>query len=154
MPLREPEVTLELFKKTAPEFSYQILPFSAPVVVQEEPAVAMVDVDSSSSSSSSDSSASSPERKSDVRKTSKPVAILENSVDEAILAKFRRVTHAMLIDHSESDNLPCHQDRTWRPACGARMNRAKTEFLDEWSPMLSFCQHPGCKKAWSVMGMF
>ena len=154
MPLREPEVTLELFKKTAPEFSYQILPFSAPVVVQEEPAVATVDVDSSSSSSSSDSSASGPERKSDVRKTSKPVAILENSVDEAILAKFRRVTHAMLIDHSDSDNLPCHQDRTWRRACGARMKRAETEFLDEWSPMLSFCQHPGCKKAWSVMGMF
>ena len=154
LPLIEPAVTLELFKKTATEFSYQVLPFSSPVVVHEEPEAASVEVDSSSSSSSSDSSASSPERKSDKPKISKPVEVAENLVDEAILAKYRRVTHAMVVDNSGSDSLPCHQDRTWRPACGARMLRAETEFLDEWSPMLSFCQHPGCKKAWSVMGMF
>ena len=154
MPLIEPAVTIELFKKTATDFTFQVLPFSAPVMVQEVAEEVPVEVDSSSSSSSTDSSSSSPERKSTKPKALKVVEAAENSVDEAILAKYRRVTHAMVADTSGSDLLPVHQDRTWRPACGVRMLRAETEFLDEWSPMLSFCQHPGCKKAWSMMGMF
>ena len=48
-------------------------------------------------------------------------------------------------------NLPCFQDQFWRPACGARMMAMDTVFLDEWSPDLSFCQHPGCKKAWGAI---
>ena len=154
-PLVEPPVALELFKKTASDFAYQCLPFAVPAPILEEPESHPVEVDSDSSSSSSSSSSES--RAPSVKKTkeakSQPPPV-DCQSDEAILAKYRKVTHAMVLDKTGARDLPCFQDRSWRPACGARMVAADTIFLDEWSPDLSFCQHPGCKKAWAAIGMF
>ena len=154
-PLVEPAVALELYKKTASEYQYGFLPFSIPAPVLEEPETHAVEVDSESSSSSSSSSSESraPSIKSNRKARAKPPAVMDGS-DEAILARYRKVTHAMIMDTSDANDLPRFQDRSWRPACGARMSAADTNFLDEWSPELSFCQHPGCKKAWMAIGMF
>ena len=154
-PLVEPAVTLELFKKTAPEYSYQVLPFSAPVQISEEPEPNLFEVDSSSSSSSSSSSEDEPQptKQSRAKQTTVPDDMAPEA-DEATMARYRKVTHAMIVDRSGTDTLPFHQDQFWRPACGVRMSRADSEFLSEWSPELSFCQHPGCKKAWASIGLF
>ena len=154
-PLREPDVALELYKKTAADFTYKCLPFNAPAPCLEEPDTQTVEVDSDSSSTSSSSSSTSPKPKFKATKNPPPPP-QDDAVgsDEAILAKYRRVTHAMIPDTSDSSAWPRFQDKCWRPACGVRMVASETTFLDEWSTGLSFCQHPGCKKAWSAIGMY
>ena len=64
------------------------------------------------------------------------------------------MTHAMILSSSSDENVPRYMEKGWRPACGTHMSRSETVFLDEWNNDLSFCQHPGCKKAWTALGMF
>ena len=121
----------------------------------EEPDVNTVDVDEDSSSSSSSSSEDSCDLS--AKPSTSVAAPVEDSAsmaDDAILAKCRKVTHAMIKDMTGNPDLPCFQDQHWRPACGVRMLATDAKFLDEWSHDLSFCQHPGCKKAWGAIGMF
>ena len=90
--------------------------------------------------------------------TEKPLSVsqkdADSEFDEIIFAKHRRVTHAMIVVDSESPDAPQHLNKYWRPACGTHMSHEDTKFLSEWDHTMSFCQHPGCKKAWAAAGMF
>ena len=155
-PLVEPHVHLECFKKQAAEYVYQYLPFSAPnPTIEVDEAPLTEDVQSSSASESDGSS--QPNDEVDIQDKS---SILSQThadsdfVDEVILAKHRRVTHAMVVLNSEDPDTPRYLEKHWRPACGTHMSHDDTNFLSEWNHNLSFCQHPGCKKAWAAAGMF
>ncbi len=155
-PLTEPLVTVELFRKQADDYTYQFLPFSAqPCVIEVDEDILTEDRQQSSSSSSDDSSKSELEDDTEVVKDTVANLNFENaSCDEIILAKHRRVTHAMILSKSDDPKAPKYMDKPCKPACGTHMVHTETTFLDEWTTNLSFCQHPGCKKAWAALGMF
>ena len=94
-PLVELHVHLEFFKKQAAEYVYQYLPFSAPNPTIEVDEAPLTEEISSSSSSSSDGS-SQPNDEVEVKDKSATFA------GEVILAKHRRVTHAMVVQNSEA----------------------------------------------------
>ena len=154
-PLVEPPVTLECFKKQAIEYTYQYLPFSAQTLAIEVDEAPLTEEVGSSSSSESGGS-SQPNEESDI--PDKPLSVPQThddaEFDEIIFAKHRRVTHAMVVTNAEASTAPQHLSKHWRPACGTHMTHEDTKFLSEWDHTLSFCQHPGCKKAWAAAGMF
>ena len=154
-PLVEPQVTLECFKKQAVEYAYRYLPFSAPNLTIEVDEVPLTEEVGSSSSSESGESSQPNE---DLDTTEQPLSVSQKDVDsefdESIFAKHRRVTHAMIVVASEIPDAPQHLNKSWRPACGTHMSHEDTNFLSEWDHTMSFCQHPGCKKAWAAAGMF
>ena len=155
-PLVEPPVVVELFKKQASEYTYRWLPFSQQQVSTEIMDERLEEDSSTSSSSSSASSSKSVADKGNQRSSGASVKQPKQlePVDEVILAKHRRVTHAMVVSPNPGSGFPQHQGQSWKPACGTHMSHGETVFLDEWSNNLSFCQHPGCKRAWAVSGMF
>ena len=134
-PLVEPDVHLELFQKQATEYVCKYLPFSAPtatIEVDEDPLNEKI---SSSSSSSSDGS-SQPNDEVEVEDKSATLAQTHADsewADEVVLAKHRRVTHAMILQNSEASDTPRYLDKHWRPACGSHMSHDDTSFLSEWS---------------------
>ena len=73
--------------------------------------------------------------------------------DEAILAKHRKVTHAMLVTTDGLPDRPQYLNRAWKAACGARMRHQDTTFLDEWSNNPAFCQHAACRKVWKALSL-
>ncbi len=155
-PRTEPAVNIELFRKQADDYTYQWLPFSQqPVVfeVDEAPLTEDQPLDVSSSSDAPSQSDSDDDQNQTAILTDKSQLGAE-SCDEFFLAEHRRVTHAMILSSSSDLNVPKYMDKSWRPACGTHMVHSEAIFLDEWNTNLSFCQHPGCKKAWSAMGMF
>eukprot|EP00435_Cladocopium_sp_Y103_P030947 s3386_g7.t1 len=154
LPLAEPPVVLELFKKQATDFTFRWFAFSKPIAVEDAISDDLVEVDESSSSSSSHSSEDEVEKGVAPTAPSASEPASEATCEEVTLAKHRRVTHAMVLDKSDNSIWPVYQGHRMRPACGTRMSSQDTEFLDEWTPDMSFCQHPGCKKAWSSAGMF
>ncbi len=97
-PLVEPQVTLECFKKQAIEYVYRYLPFSAPNPTIEVDEAPLTEDICSSSASESDGS-SQPNEEVDAQE--KPVTLsqtyADSEFDEIILAKHRRVTHAMVV---------------------------------------------------------
>ena len=153
--MSEPLVNIELFRKTADEVDYQVLPFSQqPQVLEVEDDPLTEDAADSNSSSNDEQSQSDLEVEvhQDIKTgpQSKGDAL---SCDEVILAKHRRVTHAMVVSSSHTETTPKYMDHWCKPACGTHMTHQETTFLDEWDMNLSFCQHPGCTKAWSALGM-
>ena len=154
-PMVEPLVTLERFKKTAPEYNFLWLPFAQQVdpqeLMQEHPASDVVsESESDGSSSSSDSESSSGEKPPPSGKViSKEVL----ETDEAVYAKHRRVTHAMVISNDGNPSRPFHWDNYWKAACGAHMLHTETTFLDDWQEGMAFCQHAGCKKIWTSINL-
>ena len=154
-PLVEPTVVLERYKKDAPEYHFEWLPFS----VQQEPQEIVQDLTEGSDSSESESSSSvngsnSEGSVQDSRSRSKKQTIQETfEVDEAIFARHRRVTHAMVIVEDDMESRPFFREQYWKAACGARMKHAETEFLDEWQPSMAFCQHAGCKRVWASINL-
>ncbi len=156
-PLTEPVVHIELFRKQADDYTYQFLPFSPQSCVVEVDEDPLTEEQQQSSSSSSDGSSQSEVE--DISKVAidaiDKLPIDGDSCDEIILAKHRRVTHAiMILSSSDSLQAPKYMGKACKPACGTHMVHSETTFLDEWNTNLSFCQHPGCKKAWSALGMF
>ena len=154
-PLSEPLVNIELFRKPAEEFTYQFLPFSQQsqvLEVEDEQLTEEAVVPDSSSSEASSQSEQEVEAQSDA-KTMVHSKVDAFSCDEVILAKHRRVTHAMVVSLSHTETTPKYMEHWCRPACGTHMTHQETTFLDEWDMNSSFCQHPGCKKAWSALGM-
>ena len=156
-PLTEPQVILERFKKAAPAYTFKWLPFSqpsddpAPLLFQDSDPIAS-DVDSdSSSSSSSDASSIAEVTQSESKNQTEPGEFIQ--ADEAVFAKHRKVTHAMVTCHDDNRSRPFHLDNYWKAACGARMLHSETEFLDEWQPSMAFCQHAGCKKVWASINL-
>ena len=152
-PLTEPSVTLERFQKTAPDYLFQWLPFSKsedPQEILPEPEVEQLDSDNESSSTSSQGDSSSSE---ELESTARTTALVPDSgqADEAVFAKHRKVTHAMVATTDDSDSRPFHRNHYWKAACGARMLHSETEFLEDLQPPVAFCQHAGCKKIWKAV---
>ena len=154
-PMVEPLVTLEKFRKTAPDYKFLWLPFSQQVDPQEnlqhvEEVEVLSDSDSESSSSSSDSASADPaESKTKVSTQSHEIW----ETDEAVYAKHRRVTHAMVVATDSNSSRPWHMDHYWKAACGAHMLHSETTFLDDWQEGMAFCQHAGCKKIWASINL-
>ena len=140
---------MELFKKQASDYTYRWLPSSQPNVAPEIIDEQLEEDGSTSSSLSSESSSESiadkGTQKSKVVSEKQPKSL--EPVDEVILAKHRRVTHAMIVSPNSGSGFPQHQGQSWKPTCGTHMSHGETVFFDEWSNNLSFCQHPGCKRA-------
>ena len=154
-PLGEPPVTLECFRKQTDEYVYRYLPFAAPNLTIEVDEAPLTEEICSTSASDSDGSSQPNGDIDDAGNVTKLSQVHEESeVDEIIFAKHRRVTHAMVVLSSEDLDRPFYLDKYWRPACGTHMSHEDTKFLSEWDSTLSFCQHPGCKKAWAAAGMF
>ena len=154
-PLVEPPVVLECFKKQAVEYTYQYLPCSAhTLAIEVDEAPLTEEIGSSSSSESGESSQPNEESESQMNTLAVSQVCDDAEFDEIIFAKHRRVTHAMVVTNSENPIIPRHLDKSWRPACGTHMTHEDTKFLSEWDHTMSFCQHPGCKKAWAAAGMF
>ena len=154
-PMVEPLVTLERFKKTAPEYNFLWLPFAQQVdpqeLMQEHPASDVVsESESDGSSSSSDSESSSGEKP---PPSGKAISKEVLETDEAVYAKHRRVTHAMVISNDGNPSRPFHWDNYWKAACGAHMLHTETTFLDDWQEGMAFCQHAGCKKIWTSINL-
>ena len=152
-PLTEPTVTLERFQKTAPDYSFQWLPFSKPEDPHEilpEPEVEQLDSDNDSSSISSQGDSSSSEALEPMAHTTTVVPD-EGQVDEAVFARHRKVTHAMVATTDDTESRPFHRNHYWRAACGARMLHSETDFLEDLQPPVAFCQHAGCKKIWKAV---
>ena len=154
-PLVEPTIVFETYKKEAPDHVYMVLPLSKPAQSEEVAPVAeaVPTSDSELSSSSSDSNGepiSSPRqhKKHEASQPQPPMA------DEAVLARHRKVTHAMLVAEDGQQDRPFHLDRFWKAACGARMSHSDTVFLSEWSPSQAFCQHAGCRKVWTAISLW
>ncbi|CAL1140530.1 unnamed protein product [Cladocopium goreaui] len=105
-PLTEPTVTLERFQKTAPDYSFQWLPFSKPEDPHEilpEPEVEQLDSDNDSSSISSQGDSSSSEALEPMAHTTTVVPD-EGQVDEAVFARHRKVTHAMVATTDDTES--------------------------------------------------
>ena len=155
-PLTEPVVHIELFRKQADDYTYQFLPFSSQPCVVEVDEDPLTEEQLQSSSSSSDGSSRSELEDAALSATDviNKLSFEGDSCDEIILAKHRRVTHAMVLSSSDSLKAPKYMGKPCKPACGTHMVHTETIFLDEWTANLSFCQHPGCKKAWAALGMF
>ena len=154
-PMVEPTVTLERFKKTAPEYNFVWLPFAPQVdpqeLLQEHPTSDDVSESESDTSSSSSDSGSSSGEKPPPSGTAISKEVIET--DEAVYAKHRRVTHAMVISNDGNPSRPFHTDNYWKAACGAHMLHTETTFLDDWQDGMAFCQHAGCKKIWASINL-
>lgn len=148
----EPLVTLEKFKKTAPDYNFLWLPFAQQVDPQEtlqtSGDVEVLSDSESESSSSSGDSASSEQTETKTQVPAKSQEILE--IDEAVYAK---VTHAMVISTDGNLSRPWHMEHHWKAACGAHMLHSETTFLDNWQDGMAFCQHAGCKKIWASINL-
>ena len=75
----------------------------------------------------------------------------EGQVDEAVFARHRKVTHAMVATTDDTESRPFNRNHYWRAACGARMLHSETDFLEDLQPPVAFCQHAGCKKIWKAV---
>ena len=154
-PLVEPTVVLERYKKDAPEYRFEWLPFFQQTIPQELPdgqdqISDDSETDSSSTDSDTDSQVSVPAPPSTAGKTRRSAT---PDVDEAIFARHRKVTHAMVTVDDATETRPFFRDHFWKAACGARMRHSETEFLDEWQPSMAFCQHAGCKRVWTRISL-
>lgn len=150
-PLVEPVVTLERFRKSAPDYQFKWFSFSGqeePTEIPSKQDVESIASDTNSDSSSSQSDSSDSE---DIAFGPKKVEPPQEAfqADEAVYAKHRRVTHAMLAVVDGVTTRPFYMDHYWKAACGARMLHSETEFLETLKPPIVFCQHAGCKKIWT-----
>ena len=154
-PLVEPTVVLERYKKAAPEYQFEWLPFrhqEEPQELQQVQDVASEESDTDSSSSDSDTDSKDSDHAPSVQEV-KPTVQESIQVDEAVFARHRRVTHAMVIMDDGNDSRPSYMGHLWKASCGARMRHSETDFLDEWHPSMAFCQHAGCKRVWAAINL-
>ncbi|CAL1162910.1 unnamed protein product [Cladocopium goreaui] len=119
-PLVEPTVILERYKKVAPDYRFEWLPFHHHEEPQELPPaheVVSEESDTDSSSSDSDTDSKSSEHALSVQemnpKKQEPI-----QVDEAVFARHRRVTHAMVIMDDGNDSRPLFMGHLWKASCG------------------------------------
>ena len=108
------------------------------------------DTDPSSSDSDTDSKSSEQALSAQEMNPKKQEPI---QADEAVFARHRRVTHAMVIMDDGNESRPVFMGHLWKASCGARMRHSETEFLDEWHPSMAFCQHAGCKRVWAAINL-
>ena len=152
-PLSEPLVNIELFRKPADEFTYRFLPFSQQSQVLEVEAEPWTEAATVSESSSSEAwSQSDPEVEAQPNVTTTVHSKVDTfSCDEVILAKHRRVTHAMVVSPSHTDTTPKYMEHWCKPACGTHMTHQETTFLDEWDMNSSPRLQESLVGAWHVL---
>lgn len=149
IPLQEPAVLLESFRKEAPEQSWQFFQFGvAPQILVFPENDAPKPISESSSESSSDSSSSEESHTSRKASITHPEFSL---VDEIDMGFYRNTLHVIL-DWGMKN--PTEQDSRVRTACGRLFPAGNVTRHSEVSapPGKAFCAHPGCKKGWQAIG--
>lgn len=157
LPLQEPVVTLESFKKAAPEQEWKFFAFNKPpeiLVMPESDQDLEGSGDSTDSSSESSSSSSSlhGSQQSSKKPRSTTLPSQDGRAEEVDMGSYRNMLH-VIMDWGATDT-PEHHRRI-RTACGRLFPACNITPLDEWSSHTgkSFCTHPGCRKGWVAVGV-
>ena len=141
-PLVEPAVMLEFFRKDLPSVQWRWFRGSQALDLEDIPPDEEAD-----SSSSSVSSSDSEEAPSGALEKGRDVTVC----DEILMARYRRVNHALVCDdHCRPESLE-FDGRRWKTACAKALKASEAAFVDSLQSGDSLCQHPGCRKAWSTM---
>ena len=152
LPLQEPQVILESFKKEAVDYQWLFFSFGDPnhVLILPEPDVSLQS-ESSSSSSSSDSSASDRTDEPTKKKSIKVPLVDFSSVEELEMASYRQTLH-VIMHWDEDSNLSGF--RSTRTACGKSFpsETVKPHAEIPQDSNIKFCTHPGCRKGWMALG--
>ena len=154
-PLQEPQVTLEIFSKQLPEYSFAWFTFSDKTAqaVDDIPDGEVVDEDSDSTSSSS-SSSSSAEATTEQTALPKPAPPKSIGTNKGILpatlvyGQYRCVVHAMVEAMEPAHWLPQRDGVHLKPACGRPM-KSNGQLLDAITAEHQLCQHAACRKLWA-----
>ena len=154
LPLREPPVVIEGFKKAIPsDFQFkwfEFEPTAPPVEPAEPPHIQETDMDGGDSSSSSSTSSSSSASESEPRRKKRVIDHSKDSnVDELLLGQYRQVMHALIQADASETWRPIHLDMRLKPACGRAMRAGSLVIVDHLDTGATFCQHPGCRKAFT-----
>ena len=149
LPLREPPVILESFRKTASEHVWKFFQFNAPqeVVIMPEQLESSDDSSSTSGSSSNSESAKSVASGS---KSSKPVPV-GPSVDELETGSYRDTMHIIL---NWGDPSTPESNRRVKTACGRFFPSCNIVGRNDmvFRSDKNLCTHPGCRKGWQSAG--
>ena len=152
LPLQEPQVILESFKKEAVDYQWLFFSFGDPnhVLILPEPDVSLQS-ESSSSSSSSDSSASDRTDEPTKKKAIKVPLVDFSSVEELEMASYRKTLHVIM--RWDDDSNPSGF-RSTRTACGKSFpsETVKPHAEIPQDSNIKFCTHPGCRKGWMALG--
>ena len=152
LPLQEPQVILESFKKEAVDYQWLFFSFGDPnhVLILPEPDVSLQS-ESSSSSSSSDSSASDRTDEPTKKKAIKVPLVDFSSVEELEMASYRKTLHVIMRWDDDSNPSGFRSSRT---ACGKSFpsETVKPHAEIPQDSNIKFCTHPGCRKGWMALG--
>ena len=157
IPMREPEVVLERFRKDHEPLIWKRFQFSATPKDQPDQEISLVhdnseemQDDQSDSSSESDSSSSSSSSNRLGISGSKPSKEDSGCSEEIFVGWTTHIQHAVRVDPSPKPGTPRFDGIAWRSMCGARLNPLM-KFSDQPKPDLAYCRKPACVKAWSCM---
>ena len=157
IPMREPEVVLERFRKDHEPLIWKRFQFSATPKDQPDQEISLVhdnseemQDDQSDSSSESDSSSSSSSSNRSGISVSKPPKEDSGCSEEIFVGWTTHIQHAVRVDPSPKPGTPRFDGIAWRSMCGARLNPLM-KFSDQPKPDLAYCRKPACVKAWSCM---
>ncbi len=160
-PLIEPKFSLDRYRKESTDEPWLFFQFQMPVEISslDDPShdLELHDIpSSSSSSSSSDSSAC------DASKDEKENLSNETRGIPSLVGLHRQMWHVILapndqlvdsfVEQSLDGTLP---ECAWRTACGHKLLSRKMQLSEELALTKSqmLCQHAGCKKGWTSLGM-
>ena len=152
LPLQEPKVQLEIYKKDAAERMWKFFTFNTPpdqVLIPElsdDPSSSgESSASSSASSSSSKGAASGPSNKKQAKEITMPVT------DEVEMGCYRNTIH-VIMQWSATD--PSSQSDRIRTACGRFFPAKTVTEHTEWTAASgkALCTHPGCMKGWRTTG--
>ena len=157
IPMREPEVVLERFRKDHEPLTWKRFQFLATPKDQPDQEISLVhdnseemQDDQSDSSSESDSSSSSSSSNRSGISVSKPSKEDSGCSEEIFVGWTTHIQHAVRVDPSPKPGTPRFDGIAWRSMCGARLNPLM-KFSDQPKPDLAYCRKPACVKAWSCM---
>ena len=153
LPLQEPVVSLEFFRKAASQEPWSFFQFDAAPVLEEivQEDTDLADDASSNSTSSSSSSSSKGEAVESLEKsTKKPFDIqLLGSAEEALIASCSTIQHA-LVPASGPDCI-AYQGQHFAAACGVRLDASRITIASNPSHDHRLCQRRACTKAWQAL---
>ena len=131
-PLKEPQVSLEYFRKELPLYKFDWFKFDSPTSSLQPQPIDTV-MSSSESSSDSDSSASSESPRITAPKKAKVQKPTSSAPDECVMGEYRSVIHAMVVATDDCAWRPLYAGARFRAACGRNMTEKETRFLSEWT---------------------
>eukprot|EP00435_Cladocopium_sp_Y103_P038388 s2040_g10.t1 len=153
-PLQEPAVTLEIFSKKLPEYTFQWFTFGSPSALELDPPEQVDEQDQESDSSSSTSSSSDEEAEKPVKSDEGAAALPKHSGKKGIFpetlvyGQYRCVVHAMIAADESAHWLPQRDGVHLKPACGRPM-KSNGKLLDCVTAEHQLCQHAACRKFWA-----